>query len=131
MPDLLKRVVSKVDGPVRACLVPDQIYIDLHWNWTGWIRRGSPIVGFSGHEHHVALAIWSLWQNWPIVGKGPCKRLCKWEGCCNPHHFVFPMEPTPAPMTFSLTGDPGEEAAAELMRRHKEMERLIAEGPSE
>lgn len=131
MPDLLRRIIPRVGGPVLSCIIPDQIYIDLHWMWTGYIREGSPIAKFSGKERHVALCLWSLWQNYPMVVKGPCRKLCRVEGCCNIHHYHFPFEPTPAPMTFSLTGDPGLEAAAEMLRRHQEMERMIAGGPSE
>jgi hypothetical protein len=131
MPDLLRRIIPRVGGPVRGCIIPDQIYVDLHWMWTGYKRRGSPIAAFAGKELHVALCLWSLWQNWPRVARGPIRRLCLMEGCCNPHHYHFPFEPHPAPMTFSVTGDPGQEAAAALLMRHQEIERMIADDTRE
>jgi hypothetical protein len=108
MVDLFDRIVPRITGPVAACIVPDQDYIDLHWMWSGYIRVGSPIVNFIGEERHVALALWSLWQGLPFIAKGPCNRLCFMKGCVNPHHYSYPLEMvSPAPMTFSVDGDPG------------------------
>ena len=118
MQELFHRIRARITGPVTWLVSPNQDYIDLHWHWKGYKRGGTPIVSYAGKEHHVVMALWSIWQGMPVVMEGEpgnrVRKICGYRGCANPHHYIFPFEPQPERATICFDGDQGEIVAERL-----------------